>query len=279
MKTACYRQRSALLMNLPAYFTLAEFQQSAGISKKAAWQTCRQLVDAGLLAQPARGFYRQPSVRTRLPFLFHRAMAGRPDGYLTGTAALFVPGMWHPAPATIDLITRGTSRGNLDFPEGRIQFHRLPCVQTGYGLIRLKDGGRVFRMATAERVLIDNLYYPGRFLPLENHLELLLQQRRRYRQTALLELATAAGSEALARRLRVAARITRMLRLEKWLDESWPPPGRSGQILLQPDSATGGELLVFKGVRVNLPRWAELLQTRLAGVSREDDDRPSPAGS
>lgn len=251
MRVSVYQLRKQILTHLPDCFLLREFQEAAGLSTDSAWQTCQRWVAAGELVG-GRGFYRKSQARLTLPEIFHRAVAGGANGYITGLAILEFRRIWPGVPGVVDFIAWNRPRSSLRFQGRFIRTHRLVRAGASAGLERVGDGGREIALATLERVVADGVAYPNRFLPMSLLAAILRQRRQALRQSRLFDLILATGSESAARRMRILAENAGMKRLPAWLAQQFPG-SRMGRIALDPGAPRPQGCPVRHGVFVNLP--------------------------
>ena len=253
MKTTVYQARREIVKQCPAVFTAREFRALAGLSLDAAWQTCRRLVELGALRMEGRGIYRRPDLEIALPVPFHLALALGGEGYFTGRGVLAPhPRRWAAAAIGLDLVSGrrlGPVRGGDPVPVRR---HRLELGKFPYGLQPWDDGRRRFAVATPERVILDSLACPGRFLSVAEIMTLLGRRHRRVRPLALIDLVARFRSETVRRRLRVLSELAGLRRLPRWLAQEGPYSPRMGLVWLDPSLADRTVYAVSHGVRVNL---------------------------
>jgi len=254
MSEEIYRDRREWLERLPACFSVGEFRSAAGVSPDVAGQTCRRLAQARVLSPAGRGVYRQADVPLALPLPFHLALAGGVEGYFTGRGALACFSRRRAAaPAVLDLVTSRRLRPLARLGEGELRRHRLELAHFSHGLIVLEDGRRRFAIATPERVILDSLACPGRFLTTGEILERFRRRNRGLRPLALLDLVARYRSETVRRRLGVLAFLSGMRRLEKWLVQEGEYSPRMGLIWLDRGLPGKQVYTVRFGVKVNLP--------------------------
>jgi hypothetical protein len=252
--SSVYYQRLFWLESLPACFTLAEFRRVSGLSRDAAWQTLRQWEQASRLASVGGALYRRPEIPLRLPLEVHRAaVLGGASGYITGRAALTLARRRRSPIDGLDLVIDRRTGASAPEPPGGLRRHCLRLVRFQDGLTILFDGGRRIRVATPERVVVDALAFPGRFLEISEIVEMLRRNHRRLATTGLLDLAARLGSESVRRRLAVVAAAAGRKRLARWARELGPYSVRMGRILLDPSAPVPVGSPVAGGVIVNVP--------------------------
>jgi hypothetical protein len=249
MRISVYDRRLDWLDRLPACFTLAEFRAASRLSPDAAWQTLRQWEQGGKLAAAGSGLYLKPGTTLRWPPAVHRAAAG--GGYFTGWGALQ---MLRRRRAALDYLDLVSSRRGADRPaRGEIPVRRHGLKLGGFsgGLLRVADGGREIRLALPERVILDSLTWPGRFMGIAEVVALLAMKRPRVDALALLELAARWGCEAVRRRLVVTAAAAGRTRLSRWAGELGPFSPGMGRIRLDPSAPIPRGAPVVSGVILN----------------------------
>ena len=249
MRMPVYDRRLPWLDRLPACFTLAEFRAVSQLSPDAAWQTLRQWELGGKLAAAGSGLYRRPGADLRWPSAVHRAAAG--GGYFTGRGALQMLRR-RPGPiAHLDLVSERRVTGDPAPGEILIRRHGLQLGAFAGGLLRDVDGGREIRLASPERVVLDSLAWPGRFLGIAGVIALLAGKRPRVEAVALLELVDGLGGEAVRRRLVVTAAAAGRPRLSRWAAELGPFSPGMGRIRLDPAAPVSHGTPIMAGVWIN----------------------------
>ncbi len=251
MRTSVYHRRLGWLDRLPACFTLAEFRAVSRLSPDAAWQTLRQWEQGGRLTVAGGGLYLKPGAALRWPPAVHRAAAG--GGYFTGRGALQ---MLHRRPILLESLDLVTGRRVADAEvagEVPVRRHGLKLGGFSGGILRVTDGGREIRVASPERVILDSLAWPGRFLGIAGVVALLAGKRPRADAVALLELVAGWGSEAVRRRLVVTAAAAGRPRLSRWAAELGPFSPGMGRVLLDPAAPVPRGAPVVSGVVLNTP--------------------------
>ena len=251
MRISVYDLRLDWLDRLPACFTLAEFRAVSRLSPDAAWQTLRRWEQGGKLALAGNGLYRRPGTALRWPPAVHRAAAG--GGYFTGWSALQMIRR-RPSPVGhLDLVCARRVVGSPAGGEIPVRRHGLKLGGFSGGLLREVDGGREIRVASPERVVLDSLAWPGRFLGIGEVVDLLASKRPRVDAVALLELAAQWGCEAVRRRLVVTAAAAGRPRLSRWAGELGPFSPGMGRIRLDPTVPIPRGAPVVSGVILNTP--------------------------
>jgi hypothetical protein len=249
MRVSVYDRRLDWLDRLPACFTLAEFRAVSRLSPDAAWQTLRQWEQGGRLASAGGGLYRRPGVLLRWPPEVHRAAAG--GGYFTGRGALQLLRRKLGPVDGLDLVSSRRVPHRPMAGEVPVQRHGLKLGGFPDGLLREVDGGREIRLASPERVVLDSLAWPGRFLGIAGVVALLAGARPRVDAVALLELTARWGCEAVRRRLVVTASAAGRVRLSRWAGELGPFSPRMGRIRLDPSAPVPRGAPVVAGVVIN----------------------------
>lgn len=251
MRISVYDRRLDWLTRLPSCFTLAEFRAASRLSPDAAWQTLRRWEQGGKLALAGNGLYRRPGTALRWPPALHRAAAG--GGYFTGKCALQ---MLRRRPVPVYHLDLVCTRRVVEGPAGGeilVRRHGLKLGGFPGGLLREFDGGREIQVASPERVVLDSLAWPGRFLGIAEVVALLAGKRPRVDAVALLELVAQWGGEAVRRRLVVTAAAAGRPRLSRWTAELGPFSPGMGRIRLDPTAPVPVGAPVASGVIINTP--------------------------
>ena len=241
MRTSVYHRRLGWLDRLPAYFTLAEFRAASRLSPDAAWQTLRQWEQGGSLTAAGGGLYLKPGAALRWPPAVHRAAAG--GGYFTGLGALQ---MLHRRPILLESLDLVTGRRVADAGvagEVPVRRHGLKLGGFSGGILRVTDGGREIRVASPERVVLDSLAWPGRFLGIAGVVALLAGKRPRVDAVALLELVAGWGSEAVRRRLVVTEKLSNLIGVYPVFAD-----GRTGAVQVTPSEGVTPCGFAFAGL-------------------------------
>ena len=247
-----YRQRLPYLRALPACFDVRELRLISGLSGDAAWQTCRYWLDEQRVIRIDRGFYHRVGEAIRLPVAWHRALAGDVTGYFTGRSCLAHWKVGRHDGTALDVVSGDRVPCELEWQGCRIRYHRVRHAECPVGLVDEADGGRTFRIASPERVILDGLLYPGRFLDMRDLVEIMRRYRRHFHQATLIDLVSAMGEETAWRRLRVVAGHLGLKHLSRWLAQGPSPNPRMGPILLDPTAQVPAESVFRSGVIDNL---------------------------
>lgn len=254
MNEVIYVRREEWLPQLPALFGLAEFRERSGLSKDAAWQTCRYWTDSGRIRPFIRGMYLRKGWPLACPPVWHLAQCRAGEGYVTGMWALAWHGLVREYPPRLDLVVGDGQRRSIHHEGTTVVFHRLSLNRSRRGIITVADGGRSLQMAEPERALLDCLACPSLGGGLAQPAELLRSGKKRFRQFRLLDILLDLDSETLRRRLRVLAEYAGMLRLTSWLEQQRSAAGdRMGPVVLDPSRSSSPRDPLYRGVRINLP--------------------------
>jgi len=248
-----YEKRLQYLKKLPAYFTLSEFRALSGLSRDSAWHTCHYWVKSGVAVQENLGVFRNLLISLKYHPLLHRAFAGGMTGYVTGEWVL----AWHRVirkyPTRLDMVTNDRRSGLTMQGGTQLRYHRLKSISLLRGITEVPDGGRILSIADPERVVVDCLINPRHLMPVTDVLSLLEKRKLKFRQFKLLDVVLECRSETVWRRMRVLARIARMKRLEKWLDQQGWAPSTMGRVILDPTRPVLENAPTYKGVIINVP--------------------------
>ncbi|MBC8071812.1 MAG: type IV toxin-antitoxin system AbiEi family antitoxin domain-containing protein [Deltaproteobacteria bacterium] len=184
-----------------AVFTTRDLAIAAGITVASATRQLGAAAERGALVRLTRGIW-----ANRLHPEFHPLAAvpkiiGPEEGHVSFLTALHLHGVISPIPRTMQLATTGHGR-TLETPIGTYELFRLSPTMMREGIV-WSETRAPYRIATAEKALIDTLYissYRGRrFKSLP---ELDLEQLRTRRLAPLLEqIRSARARAAVARRL------------------------------------------------------------------------------
>jgi predicted transcriptional regulator of viral defense system len=254
MRQAIYSRREPWLEQLPVLFSLAELRAVSGLSRDAAWQTCRYWTAAGRLRSLGYGAYLRTTGRLECPLAWHLAQCRAPEGYVTGMWALAWHGLLPQFPLRLDMVVRDGQRGPLTGGDTAVNFRRLALHRCRRGIAAMTDGGRTLLVAERERAWLDCLAAPRLSGGLAEPLAMLLRCKNRLRQYRLLDIVQAMDSETVRRRLRVLAENAGMIRLTSWLEQQRDPArDRMGLVVLDPTRPVSAGDPVHCGVRVNLP--------------------------
>jgi hypothetical protein len=253
MKGSIYVQRETCLAGMPAVFSLAEFRAAAGLPADAAWQTCRHWAELGLIGVVARGIFQRRGARCLFPAVCHIALAAGGPGYFTGRAAWRLNGLMRGPLTRLDLVGDFSRTAALALPGAELRRHALGLARRPEGIREVVDGGRQVRVAGPERVLVDAVAEPGRFMDMVEVVAVFRRQRRRFDAEGVLELAARFESEAVRRRLRAVASATGLRRLPRWLDDLGAFSPGMGPIRLDPTRPAPHGLAAERGVILNVP--------------------------
>jgi|GEM_PF-1158131 len=254
MDEAVYSRRAEWLHELPALFGLAELRARSGLSKDAAWQTCRYWVDSGRIRPFRRGMYWRNDRTFDCPPAWHLAHCRAGEGYVTGWWALARHGLVREYPSRLDLVIRQGQHRPVQLDGTTVIFHRLALSRCRRGILAVTDGGRCLQLAEPERAWLDCLACPSLSGGLDRPARLLRDGRKHFRQFRLLDIALALDSETVRRRLRILAEHAGMIRLTAWLEQQRSPAGdRMGPVVLDPTRPVSARDRLYRGVRINVP--------------------------
>jgi predicted transcriptional regulator of viral defense system len=140
-------------------FTTREIAALRGSSLSGASQSLRRFEKQGLLAQPARGVWCDPSDPRFTRFSLVPFLAGGHRAYVSLLSALHLYGMIEQIPQVVYAVTTGHTR-TVETGLGAFSFHRIqPALFAGFDW---HGPGRDFLIATPEKALVDSLYLSSR---------------------------------------------------------------------------------------------------------------------
>ncbi len=258
MKKPLSLERLSWLTQMPACFSPAELRERFSLSVTTAWRLCSDWASLGEIRPQGRGIYtRTGSPRPGMALVYHRALVANPEGYFTGKCALAHHGLFPHEWNRIDRVAPERSGADLEWEGFSIRRHKVDLLRYPFGLAEFVDGGRLFRVALPERVILDALAFPGLFLALEELAALAREKRKKLRQRLLLQFVLELGSEAVLRRLRVLAEYAGMLRLGGWLREQGHLKRNMGRTVLVPSLPVPDGALTLHGVALNASPFRE----------------------
>jgi predicted transcriptional regulator of viral defense system len=140
-----------------AVFTTREFAARSGISMSSA---SRQLTRTPMLVRVTRGVWANPRNEAFHPHLCVEKLLGNEQGYVSFLTALHLHGIVSQIPSRIHVATTGHAR-RVVTPVGSFElFHIDPKLMTD-GVV-WADTRVPYRLATAEKALLDTLYISTR---------------------------------------------------------------------------------------------------------------------
>ena len=262
--------RLSWLEQMPACFSPAELRERFSLSVITAWRLCEDWTGLGRIRPQGRGIYaRTGPPRPGMAWAYHRALVANPEGYFTGKCALAHHGLYPHEWNRIDRVTPRRSGPDLEWDGFAVRRHKVDLLRHTCGLAEFADGGRLFRVAVPERVVLDALAFPEAFLTMDELATLARESRKRLRQRLLLQFVLEMGSEAVLRRLKVLADYAGMIRLGGWLKEQGHLKRNMGRTGLVPSLPVPEGTPTLYGVALNASPFREWAESRLRGGAGE----------
>jgi len=141
-------------------FTTREFALRSGTSLSAASHRLGRLERSGPLQRVTRGLWANPKHPYFTPLAVVPRLLGSEQGYVSFLSALHRHGILSQIPAAIQIATTGHPRA-LETPIGRFEFMRLSPGLMREGIV-WSEVRCAYRIATAEKALLDTLYLSTR---------------------------------------------------------------------------------------------------------------------